>query len=61
MNTTIILEGKDAKKWAMLQTLNSLGVFDIKFGKVVINFDGESKISNIEITQNYRLPTLPTS
>jgi hypothetical protein len=61
MQTTIILQGKEAKMWAMLKVLDSLGFFEITYGKAIISFDGEGKISNIEITKNYRLPTLPTS
>jgi hypothetical protein len=60
MNTTIILQGKEAKMWATMNALDALGVFDIRYGKVVINFDGEGKISNIEITKNHRVDSLST-
>ncbi len=54
MQTTIILQGKEAKMWAMMQTLNALGAFDIVYGKLSIDFDGEGKISNVKIEKNYR-------
>ncbi len=55
METTIILQGKDAKKWAMMQALDALGVFDVVFGKVSIDFDGRGKISNVKVEKNFRL------
>ncbi len=55
MNTTIVLQGKEAKMWAIMQALDKLGAFDIKFGCVKIDFDGQGKISNIKVEQNYRL------
>lgn len=59
MQTTIILQGKEAKMWALMQTLDALGAFDIKFGRATIDFDGQGKISNVKIEKNYR--TLSTS
>lgn len=58
METTIILLGDDAKKWAMMKSLEKLGVFNIRYGSVTINFDGSGKISNVKIEQNYRSDTL---
>lgn len=57
MQTTIILQGKDAKMWATMKALDALEVFDIKYGSVKIDFDGNSRISNIKIEKNYRLDT----
>lgn len=57
MQTNIILQGKDAKKWALMQALDSLGVFDVTFGKVSIDFDGQGKISNVKIEKNFRIMT----
>ncbi len=54
-DTTIILQGKEAQMWATMKALEALGVFDIKFGKVSIDFDGQNKISNIKIEKNYRV------
>ena len=59
MNTTIILQGNDARMWAMMKVLDSLGAFDVKFGKVSIDFDGQGKVSNVRIEKNYR-PELST-
>lgn len=52
--TTIILQGKVAKQWAMMQALDALGAFDVTYGKVSIDFDGQGKISNVKIEKNYR-------
>ena len=60
MQTTIILQGKEAKMWAMMQALDALGAFDVKFGQVSINFDGQGKISNVKIEKNYRIVELST-
>lgn len=57
---TVILQGKDAQMWATMKALEALGVFDIKFGKVSIDFDGQSKISNIKVEKNYRVLDLNT-
>jgi hypothetical protein len=54
INTTIILVGEDARIWALMQVLKQLGAWDIKYGKVSIDFDGQGKISNVAITKNYR-------
>ncbi len=55
MNTTIVLVGKDAKLWAMMKVLDALGAFDVSYGSVKIDFDGQGKISNVKIEKNYRL------
>lgn len=55
MQTTIILQGKEAKMWAVMQALEALGVFDIKYGSVYITFDGEGKISNIKKETNHKV------
>lgn len=55
MQTTIILQGKDAKMWAMMKALDSLGVFDVVYGKVSIDFDGQGKISNVKVEKNHRM------
>lgn len=59
MQTTIILQGKDAKMWAMMKALDALGVFDVTYGKVSIDFDGQSKISNVKVEKNYRTISIP--
>lgn len=60
METTIILQGKEAKMWAMMQALNALGAFDILYGKLSVDFDGQGKISNVKIEKNYRVMELST-
>lgn len=60
METKILLQGKEAKMWAVMQALDALGAFDITFGKVSIDFDGTGKISNVKIEENFRtLPVIP--
>lgn len=61
METTIILQGKEAKMWAMMQALDSIGAFDVRYGRVTIDFDGEAKISNVKVEHNYRLMNLSTA
>lgn len=55
MQTTIILQGKEAKQWAMMKALDSLGVFDVVYGSVKIDFDGQGKISNVKVEKNFRV------
>ena len=55
VETTIILEGKQAKQWTMMNMLDSVGFFDIIYGRATIDFDGQGKISNLKIEKNYRL------
>ncbi len=54
MQTTVIIQGKEAKMYAMMQALDALGVFDVIYGKVSIDFDGEGKISNVKVEKNFR-------
>lgn len=54
MNTNIILIGEDARMWALMKGLQQLGAFDIAYGKLTVDFDGEKKISNVKIEKNYR-------
>lgn len=61
MNTTIILQGKDAKMWAMMKALDALGVFDVVYGSVKIDFDGQGKVSNVKVEKNFRVLDLSTS
>lgn len=58
MQTTIIIQESEMKKWALMNALDTLGVFDVKFGSVTINFDGVGKVSNVEIKHNYRITEL---
>jgi len=60
MNTTIILQGKEAKQWAMMKALEALGVFDVVYGSVKIDFDGVGKVSNVKIEKNFRVLELST-
>lgn len=52
--TTLILIGEDARIWALMQALKQLGAWDIAYGKISIDFDGQKKISNVKIEKNYR-------
>jgi len=60
MKTTIILQGEDLRIWALMQAMKELGAFDIAYGKLTIDFDGQKKISNIKIEKNYRITDLTT-
>ena len=58
LETKIILIGEDVKLWAVMNALKDLKVFQTKFGSVTIHFDGDSRISNLEIKQNHRVVEL---
>lgn len=50
------LNERQAKQYIMMQMLDSLGVFDIKNGRVSIDFNREGQIGNVDIIQHYRQP-----
>lgn len=52
--TKIYLSETQIKQWLMMEFLNSIGAFDIKLGKIEINFDKEGRIGNVSITKNYK-------
>lgn len=58
--TNIIIQGEDIKLWAIMKAMDAVGVFDIRFGSATINFDGQGKVSNIEIKRNYRVQEFST-
>lgn len=53
--TTIIIQTADMRKWTMMNALESVGFFNIVYGRATVDFDGEGKVSNIKIERNYRL------
>jgi hypothetical protein len=53
-HTTIYMNPTQAKQWLMMEFLNSLGAFDIKLGRVTIDFDKDGAIGNVKIEQNYK-------
>jgi len=59
MNTTLIIQGEDVRLWTMMKALDSLGVFDIKYGGVYITFDGQGKVSNVKVEKNYKISEVP--
>lgn len=63
METKITLQNDDGRQWALMKALEQIGVFDIRFGRVTINFDGDGKVSNVEVVKNYRLQefTIPSA
>lgn len=61
MQTNVILIGEDARIWALMQAMKQLGAFDIAYGKLTIDFDGQKKISNVKIEKNYKITELLTS
>ena len=56
----IFLTAKQAKQWAMMKALEALGVFDVVYGSVKIDFDGQGKISNVKVEKNFRVFELST-
>lgn len=57
---TVILTDKEIQTWALMKSLEAMGAFDVRFGSVLINFDGQGKISNVKIEKNYRVQELST-
>lgn len=51
---TIFLNPKQVQQWIMLQFLDSLGVFDIKSGRVIIDFNPLGEIGNVDIVRHYK-------
>lgn len=60
METKLMLEDKDAKMWTLMKALEAVGVFDVRYGKVSIDFDGQGKVSNVKIEKNFRVLDLST-
>lgn len=58
----IIMENKpeDIKLFTLMKALQAVGVFDVKFGRVTIDFDGTGKVSNVKIEKNFRVLELST-
>lgn len=58
LETTIILQGKDAKMWAMMKALETMGAFNIPYGSVTVNFSA-GNITFVEIAQTFRTAEFP--
>ena len=56
MDTPIYITPENAKIWIMAQFLASVGAFDIKCGRVIIDFDKEGLIGNVKVVKNYKPP-----
>jgi len=39
----------------LMEWMDSNGAFDLKCGRVIIDFDKDNKIGNLKIEQNYKL------
>jgi len=50
----LTLSQEQAKQWLMMEFLNSIGVFDLRLGRVTIDFDKEGAIGNVKIEKNYK-------
>lgn len=48
------MDERQAKQWLLMEFLNSVGVFDLKLGRVTIDFDKDGAIGNVKIEQNYK-------
>ena len=53
--TTVVITGDNVRKWVLMKALDSVGFYDIIYGRATIDFDGQGKVSNIKIERNYRL------
>ena len=47
-----------AKQWMMMEFLNSVGVFDVKLGRVTMDFDARGQIGNVKVEYNYKPPKM---
>lgn len=52
----IYLNSNQAKQWMMMEFLNSVGAFDVKLGRVTMDFDAQGQIGNVKIEYNYKPP-----
>ena len=51
--TVVYMDERQAKQWLLMEFLNSVGVFDLKLGRVTIDFDKDGAIGNVKIEQNF--------
>lgn len=54
--TLVYLNPRQAKVWVMTQFLDSVGMFDIKLGRIIVDFDKDGLIGNVQVIQNYKPP-----
>lgn len=54
--TIVYLSPRQAKIWVMAQFLDSVGVFDLKLGRVIIDLDKDGLIGNVQVIHNYKPP-----
>lgn len=52
----IELSPEQAKQWVMMEFLNSIGAFDIKLGRLIIDFDNKGQIGNAQVIHNFKAP-----
>lgn len=60
IRTVIMMDEEDVRIWSLMQALKQLDAFNIVYGKLIIDFDGQKKISNVKIEKNYRITDLIT-
>lgn len=61
--TTIQLTSEEAKlftqfqkRFAFMQLMESLGVFDMRSGKIEVHFSSKGEIVGVDIHRSYKLP-----
>lgn len=52
--TPVYLTPRQIQQWMMMEFLNSVGAFDIRLGRVTIDFDKNGAIGNVKIEHNYK-------
>ena len=57
---TIEIKDEDVKLWAMMNAFKDMGIFDIKYGRATLDFDGQGKVSNVKLEKNYRMVEFST-
>lgn len=52
----VYLDEKEAKMFTMMRFLESCGVFEVKLGRVTLDFDAVGKIGNVKVEYNFKPP-----
>ncbi len=49
------MKNREVEMLAIMKALETVGVFDIQYGRATIDFDGTGKISNVKVEKNFRV------
>lgn len=54
--SVVYLTPRQAKHLIMMEFLDSVGVFDVKLGRVTMDFDKDGAIGNVKVEYNFKAP-----